>query len=92
MARAVAMGLAHCSLAECAAAYTFAFATAHAFHDGNKRTAFYVAIAFLAANDLELEEANAEACRDLILDAATRRIAEDDLTRWFEARIRPRQD
>ncbi len=38
------------SLAEVAAAYAFGIAKAHAFVDGNKRTAFVTAVTFLCLN------------------------------------------
>ena len=38
------------SLAEIAAAYAFGIAKAHAFIDGNKRTAFVTAATFLRLN------------------------------------------
>ncbi len=78
------------TIAECAAAYAYAFATAHAFHDGNKRTAFYAAVAFLVLNGYELVLETDGAGRDAILDVAMRRWDEAALARWFEKRVRQR--
>ncbi len=41
------------SLFQLAAAYAFAIARGHVFHDGNKRTAYAVAIGFLDVNGVE---------------------------------------
>ena len=37
-----------------AAAYAFGLTKAHAFHDGNKRTAWITAVSFLALNGIEI--------------------------------------
>ena len=37
-----------------AAAYAFSLTKAHAFHDGNKRTAWITAVSFLALNGIEI--------------------------------------
>jgi death-on-curing protein len=42
------------SLAEIAAAYAYGLTRNHAFVDGNKRTAFVIALAFLEANGVAL--------------------------------------
>ena len=42
-------------LAELAAAYCHGLATAHPFHDGNKRIAFVILAVFLELNGLELQ-------------------------------------
>ena len=39
---------------ECAAAYAFGIAKAHAFVDGNKRTAFVTSVSFLRLNEMAL--------------------------------------
>ena len=74
-------------IAECAAAYAYTFATAHAFNDGNKRTSFYSAVAFLLLNGYELEERDAEEARDVIVAVAMRRLDEVALATWFRDRI-----
>jgi death-on-curing protein len=42
------------SLFELAAAYAFGIAKGHVFHDGNKRTAYTTAIAFLRKNGVDV--------------------------------------
>jgi death-on-curing protein len=78
------------TLAECAAAYAFAFATSHAFHDGNKRTAFFVADAFLEWNGQEIEIENDDVARDVMIAVAIRSMPEEELATWFATRMRPR--
>ncbi len=54
------------------AAYAYGIAKAHAFVDGNKRTAFVTAIAFLGANGLRFAAPQADIVRmmeDLARDA-----------------------
>jgi death on curing protein len=80
----------HASLAECAAAYAYAFATGHPFRDGNKRTAFFSAVAFVLMNDCAFDLESDEAGRDTILEVAAARMTEDALAAWFGARISPR--
>jgi death-on-curing protein len=75
-------------LAACAAAYGFAFARNHPFHDGNKRTAFGVLTAFLVANG-HVIEADTEECIRVILDVAAGRLGEDGLASWVRRRMRP---
>ena len=43
------------NLLTCGAAYAFAFAGNHPFHDGNKRTAFGTLVVFLLLNGWELD-------------------------------------
>jgi death-on-curing protein len=47
------------SLADMAAAYAYGLAQNHPFTDGNKRTAFVVALAFLEVNGIRLTLGNA---------------------------------
>ena len=51
------------SLEEIAAAYAFGIAKAHAFVDGNKRTAFVTAVTFLRLNGLGFRPDPAEGVR-----------------------------
>ncbi len=74
-------------IAQCAASYAYAFATAHAFNDGNKRTAFYSALAFLVLNERTLADVDAEEARDLILDTAMGRTGEDELAHWYARHV-----
>ena len=77
--------------AQCAAAYAFALATSHAFHDGNKRTAYVAAVAFLDLNGFDLVVEEAMEARDLMIGVAMRKTSEDDLAAWFATRMRSRR-
>jgi death-on-curing protein len=79
------------AMAECAAAYAFAFATSHAFHDGNKRTAYFTAASFLEVNGYDLIVESDEVARDVMIAVATREMSEEALAAWIAARMRPRR-
>ncbi len=71
-------------LAEIAAAYAFGIAKAHAFVDGNKRTAFVTAVTFLRLNGYGF-------CPDpgkgvqMMEDLATGDVSEADFATWLAA-------
>jgi len=56
----------------------------HVFHDGNKRTAYIVAIVFLEQNGVTCAPEQADIVATM-LGAADGSVSEDDLARWFEA-------
>jgi len=66
-----------------AAAYCFALVKGHVFHDGNKRTAYIVAIVFLEQNGVTCAPEQADIVATM-LGAADGSVSEDDLARWFE--------
>ena len=70
-----------------AAAYCFALVRGHAFVDGNKRTAYVVAVVFLELNGFRCAPDQAEIVRT-ILGAADGSVDEADLARWFKANSR----
>jgi death-on-curing protein len=73
--------------ADLAAAYAFGIARAHAFADGNKRTAWVVARLFLADNGGRLEFDRVEAVEAMVgLAAGT--TSEADFAAWIRARLR----
>lgn len=55
---------------ELAATYWVAIARGHIFNDGNKRTAFFVTMAFLHRNGIKIRD-NDNALENLTVDAAT---------------------
>ena len=76
----------HPSIPDMAAAYHYHICQAHAFVDGNKRTAALAALAFLATNGVaslpqpdELEAAT--------LAVAGGAMSKADLAEWFRARL-----
>lgn len=72
--------------AELAAAYAFGIAKAHAFVDGNKRTAWIVARVFLADNGCRLAFERAEAVEAMVgLAAGT--VSESALAGWLRERL-----
>ena len=71
------------SLHELATAYAFGIAKAHAFVDGNKRTAFVTAGAFLRMNGIGLRPDVREGLR-MMEGLADGSVSEEVLTAWFE--------
>ena len=72
-------------LAELAAAYCHGLATAHPFHDGNKRIAFVILAVFLELNGLELEADEAEVVT-VMLGLAAGELSEEQLAAWVRTR------
>jgi death-on-curing protein len=64
------------------AAYAVALVRAHAFSDGNKRTAFVVAALFLERNGFRFNGPEAEVVMQMIALAA-KRVSEASFTTWF---------
>jgi death-on-curing protein len=71
-----------------AGAYLSGIGRAHAFVDGNKRTAFFSAYVFLGVNGYELDADEAEAAA-VTVAAVTSQMSEHDLERWLEHFCRP---
>lgn len=74
---------------ELAAAYLVAVAKAHAFADGNKRSAWTTAALFLELNthDIEFDAADALA---MVVGAADSSVTQEQVAAWFRLRCRPR--
>jgi death-on-curing protein len=60
-------------LFDLAAEYAFSIGKNHAFYDGNKRVASAAVIAFLEANDWEVERDFDDALKDLVSDKITKK-------------------
>lgn len=73
-------------LASLAAAYAFGLAKAHAFSDGNKRTAFLTAVIFLGLNGKDLDATEPEVVQVMIALAAGS-LPEADLATWIRERL-----
>lgn len=69
-----------------AAAYAYGVARNHGFVDGNKRTAFVVAVLFLLDNGFALTASDAEAVR-IMLATASGNITEIELAAWFRLHL-----
>ena len=69
-----------------AAAYAFGVARNHPFTDGNKRTAWVVARAFLALNAVELAYLPGDAI-STVLALAAGQLNEVELADWFRAHV-----
>ncbi|TMV08282.1 type II toxin-antitoxin system death-on-curing family toxin [Arenibacterium halophilum] len=67
-----------------AAAYAFGIAKAHAFVDGNKRTAFVAAFTFLRLNGIVVRPDPGIGVR-MMEDLASSQITEDDFAAWLRA-------
>jgi death on curing protein len=73
--------------AELAAAYTFGIVKNHPFVDGNKRTGFLAAYAFLGKNGLDFDPP----VQDVVIvieSLAAGKMTEADLVAWFKQWIR----
>ena len=68
---------------ECAAAYTFGIAKAHAFVDGNKRTAFVTSVTFLRLNGWHFVTKPAEGVA-FMEGLASGEVSEERFKNWLE--------
>lgn len=75
-------------LAEMAAAYAFGICKAHAFVDGNKRTAFVSAVTFLRLNGYSFRPDPVEGVR-MMEDLAADEIGEAAFAEWLSAGMVP---
>lgn len=75
-------------LVEMAAAYAFGISKAHAFMDGNKRTAFVTAITFLRLNGYAFRPAPVDGVR-MMEDLAAGQITEADFAKWLSDGMAP---
>jgi len=73
-------------LATLAAAYAFGLTKAHAFNDGNKRTAFLAAVILLGMNGKDLDATEAEVVQAITALAAGS-LGEPDLAMWIRERL-----
>jgi death-on-curing protein len=71
------------SLPELAAAYAYGIAKAHAFVDGNKRTAFVTALTFLRLNGLGFRPNPVQGVR-MMEDLASGGVTEAAFAAWLE--------
>ena len=67
----------------CAAAYAFGVAKAHAFVDGNKRTAFVTSVTFLRLNGWHFVTEPAEGVT-FMEDLASGAVSEESFRNWLE--------
>ena len=67
----------------CAAAYAFGVAKAHAFVDGNKRTAFVASVTFLRLNGWHFVTEPAEGVT-FMEDLASGAVSEESFRNWLE--------
>ncbi|TMV05679.1 type II toxin-antitoxin system death-on-curing family toxin [Ruegeria sediminis] len=75
-------------LAEIASAYAFGISKAHAFMDGNKRTAFVTALTFLRLNGYSFRPQPIEGAR-MMEDLASGRVSEADFAEWLSSGMNP---
>ena len=73
-------------IASLAAAYGFGVAKAHAFSDGNKRTAFITMMTCLGLNGHELTATEAEVVETMVA-VAEGSMTEPALAKWVNARL-----
>ena len=67
-----------------AAAYAFGIAKAHAFVDGNKRTAFVTAFTFLRLNGIEIRPDPKAGVR-MMEDLASNHVSEEEFATWLRS-------
>lgn len=70
---------------ECATAYVFGIAKAHAFNDGNKRTAYLSALVFLALNGHSVNAPDKEAA-EAVEFLTTGAMSEEEFSEWLGRR------
>lgn len=70
------------NIMECAAAYAFGIAKAHAFVDGNKRTAFVTSVTFLILNGWHFRTAPTEGV-EYMEDLASDKISDEKFQNWL---------
>ena len=75
-------------LFEIAAAYAYGIAQAHAFIDGNKRTAFVTAVTFLRLNGFVFRPEPAKGVR-MMEDLASDAVTEPDFAKWLRDGAKP---
>ncbi len=75
------------SVSALAAAYAYGLSKNHGFVDGNKRTAYIVALVFLLDNGFEFVGEDADSVVTM-LALASRKITEKQLSDWFQRNIR----
>jgi death-on-curing protein len=75
-------------LAEISAAYAFGISKAHAFVDGNKRTAFVTALTFLRLNGYSFSPPPVEGVR-MMEDLGSGQVSEEDFSRWLSGQMKP---
>lgn len=75
-------------LAEMASAYAFGIRKAHAFVDGNKRTAFVTAVTFLRLNGYSFRPEPIEGVR-MMEKLAASQVGEAEFARWLSGGMRP---
>lgn len=73
---------------EIAAAYAFGISKAHAFVDGNKRTAFVTALTFLRMNGYAFRCDASDGVR-MMEGLATGAVGETEFARWFSIGMTP---
>lgn len=75
-------------LAEIAAAYAFGISKAHAFVDGNKRTAFVTAVTFLRLNGYSFRPSPVDGVR-MMEDLASGHVSEPEFATWLSSGMIP---
>ena len=68
-----------------AALYACGLAQAHAFVDGNKRTAFVTASIFLELNGYSLEIEKEDEINQMMVEIASRKVSEAEVANWLRS-------
>ena len=77
-----------CDLATLAAAYAFGLAKNHGYIDGNKRTAFVAAYAFLNANGYDIYPESEADVERVMVGVASNKVTEAEVSAWLRSCMR----
>jgi death-on-curing protein len=75
------------TIEEKAVALLYGVAKAHAFFDGNKRTAWFTFTTFLNLNGLRFTEQISGYQDDMVVDLVEDRITKDDVIGWLREQV-----
>ena len=75
------------NIVELAAAYTTGIVRNHPFADGNKRTGYSVAVAFLVLNGYRI--ANTSGMKEAVVNLAERSLSEADFAAFLGSAVEP---
>jgi death-on-curing protein len=77
-----------CDIATLAAAYAFGLAKNHGYIDGNKRTAFVAAYAFLNVNGYDIDPTSEADVERSMVGVASGKVTESELAAWLRSCMR----
>ncbi|MGR3723392.1 type II toxin-antitoxin system death-on-curing family toxin [Abyssibius alkaniclasticus] len=82
----------HRSISEKSAALLHGMATSHGFADGNKRTSWIVTFVLIERSGYDLVLLDDDRIDDVVVDVVEGSMNEQELVKWFRARLRALPD